>query len=215
MMQPDLFGTARPDMLLSAGALFLPDFARAQVGRLHAHIQSIAAGSPFRHMITPGGRCMSVATTSCGSFGWTSGRGGYRYMAFDPETGQAWPHMPPIFRELAYQAAARAGFAEFRPDTCLVNRYAPGARLSLHQDLDEGDMNAPIVSVSLGLPAVFLWGGVERRDPRRRITLYEGDVMVWGGDSRMNFHGVEPVQAAAGAGEHGACRYNLTFRKAR
>ncbi|WP_084149689.1 DNA oxidative demethylase AlkB [Komagataeibacter rhaeticus] len=210
MMQPDLFGAARDDIVLSTGALFLPGFAVAEVVTLLAHIRTIAVCSPFRHMITPGGRRMSVAMTSCGRFGWTSGREGYGYTSHDPDSGQAWPLMPPVFRELARKAATRAGFADFSPDTCLVNRYAPGTRLSLHQDLDEGDMSAPIVSVSLGLPAIFLWGGPMRSDTRRRIMLHEGDVMVWGREARMNFHGVEPLPPG-----NGTCRYNLTFRKAR
>jgi DNA oxidative demethylase len=210
MMQPDLFGAPRDDVILSDGALFLPGFAAAQVATLLACIQAIAARAPFRHMLTPGGRRMSVAMTSCGGLGWTSGRGGYHYVPSDPDTGQAWPLMPTAFYELARQVACRAGFADFRPDTCLVNRYAPSARLSLHQDLDEGDMSAPIVSVSLGLPATFLWGGPRRNDPRRRIALHEGDVMVWGGEARMNFHGVEPLPSG-----NGVYRYNLTFRKAR
>ena len=210
MMQPDLFGAARDDIVLSTGALFLPGFAVAEVVTLLAHIRTIAVCSPFRHMITPGGRRMSVAMTSWGRFGWTSGREGYGYTSHDPDSGQTWPLMPPLFRKLARNAAARAGFADFSPDTCLVNRYAPGARLSRHQDLDERDMSAPIVSVSLGLPAIFLWGGPRRSDARRRITLHEGDVMVLGREARMNFHGVEPLPPGKGT-----YRYNLTFRKAR
>ena len=210
MMQPNLFDAARDDMVLSTGALFLPGFAAAEVATLLAQIRTIAICSPFRHMLTPGGRRMSVAMTSCGRLGWTSSRIGYRYTSFDPGTGQAWPQMPSVFCELAREAATRAGFVDFLPDTCLVNRYAPGARLSLHQDLDEGDMNAPIVSVSLGLPAIFLWGGLMRNDPGRRIMLHEGDVMVWGGKARLNFHGVEPLPPG-----NGTYRYNLTFRKAR
>lgn len=177
-------------------------------------IEAIAEQSPFRHMVTPGGYQMSVAMTNCGSVGWITNRTGYRYDAIDPQSGQAWPEMPPIFRELAGQAAAQAGFAGFRPEACLVNRYEPGARLSLHQDRDEKNYDEPIVSVSLGLPATFLWGGLKRSDKTVRYRLEHGDVVVWGGPSRLVFHGVAPLAD----GEHvllGRRRINLTFRKAR
>jgi alkylated DNA repair protein (DNA oxidative demethylase) len=164
-------------------------------------------------MVTPSGHRMSVAMTNCGALGWVSDRTGYRYVAQDPETGQPWPPMPDRFLGLAQNAAAQSGFAGFLPDACLINRYEPDARLSLHQDRDERDLTAPIVSVSLGLPAVFLWGGLKRKDPTRRIPLVHGDVLVWGGPDRLRYHGVLPLKA----GQHallGEQRINLTFRKA-
>jgi alkylated DNA repair protein (DNA oxidative demethylase) len=164
-------------------------------------------------MVTPGGFRMSVAMTNCGTAGWITDRRGYRYAAIDPESGEAWPAMPPLFADLASRAAAAAGFPGFAPDACLVNRYEPGARLTLHQDKNERDFSAPIVSVSLGLPAIFLWGGTERRDRRRRIALESGDVVVWGGPARLVYHGVDELDD----GDHpltGRCRVNLTLRQA-
>jgi alkylated DNA repair protein (DNA oxidative demethylase) len=164
-------------------------------------------------MLTPGGRKMSVGMTSCGTVGWVSDREGYRYSAHDPVSGDPWPPMPDAFRDLATQAAERAGFAAFRPDACLINRYEPGTRLSLHQDKDEKDFDAPIVSVSLGLPATFLFGGAHRSDTTQRVRLVHGDVVVWGGPSRLRYHGVLPLED----GDHpllGRTRINLTFRKA-
>lgn len=169
--------------------------------------------APLRHMITPGGSAMSVATTSCGDLGWVSDKKGYRYAASDPLTGNPWPEMPASFRQLAKQAASMAGFENFEPDACLINRYQVGARMGLHQDKDERDFNQPIVSVSLGMPAVFQMGGFARGDKAMKLVLYHGDVLVWGGESRLRFHGVLPVKA----GEHSALgeyRINLTFRKA-
>ena len=194
--------------------MVLRGFALAQAADLLAAVQQVTAQAPFRHLITPGGLRMSVAMTNCGELGWVSDRRGYRYDPVDPETGAPWPALPTAFRTLAGEAAARAGYPDFAPDACLVNRYEPGARLSLHQDRDEKDLRAPIVSVSLGLPAVFLWGGDERGDKARRIALQHGDVVVWGGPARLCFHGVLPLKD----GEHpfaGALRINLTFRKAR
>jgi alkylated DNA repair protein (DNA oxidative demethylase) len=165
-------------------------------------------------MMTPGGHQMSVAMTNCGSAGWVTDRTGYRYDANDPASGKPWPQMPPSFRKLAAQAATRAGFGAFSPDACLINRYQPGARMSLHQDRDENDLGAPIVSVSLGLPAIFLFGGMKRTDKPRRFRLEHGDIAVWGGPARLAFHGVVPLAD----GEHaliGRQRINLTFRKAR
>lgn len=165
-------------------------------------------------MVTPGGHQMSVAMTSCGSFGWVTDRSGYRYDALDPDSGQPWPAMPPRFRELAERAAGEVGFAGFAPDACLINRYEPGAKMSLHQDRDERDIGAPIVSVSLGLPATFLFGGLKRADKTQRYRLAHGDVVVWGGPARLAFHGVAPLAD----GEHallGRQRINLTFRRAR
>jgi alkylated DNA repair protein (DNA oxidative demethylase) len=165
-------------------------------------------------MVTPGGHQMSVAMTNCGSAGWVTDRSGYRYDSSDPENGKPWPAMPPSFCRLAAQAAAQADFGDFSPDACLINRYQPGAKMSLHQDKDENDFGAPIVSVSLGLPAIFLFGGLKRSDKPRRFPLRHGDVVVWGGPARLVFHGVTPLAD----GEHillGRQRINLTFRKAR
>ncbi len=174
-----------------------------------AGIEEIAAAAPFRHMVTPGGFRMSVAMTNCGALGWVSDRKGYRYSPVDPDTGLPWPAMPPTFLRLANEAAAAAGFAAFVPDACLVNRYAPGAKMSLHQDRDERDLSQPIVSVSLGLPAVFLFGGPNRKDAVTRMALEHRDVVVWGGPSRLFYHGVMPLKEGAQP-----YRFNLTFRRA-
>lgn len=198
---------------LAEGAWILRGFAGEDAPALLREIEAIAAVAPFRHMQTPGGFRMSVAMTNCGEAGWVTGRRGYRYQPSDPETGRPWPPLPPLFLRLARTAAEAAGFAGFVPDACLVNRYAPGAKLSLHQDRNEADMDAPIVSVSLGLPAVFLWGGMTRAERPRRVRLESGDVVVWGGPARLAFHGVDTLAD----GEHaltGAWRFNLTLRKA-
>jgi alkylated DNA repair protein (DNA oxidative demethylase) len=198
---------------LADGAVVLRGFARTQAPQLLDEIGDIAAKAPWRHMITPGGLRMSVAMTNCGQAGWVSDRTGYRYDPCDPLDGEPWPAMPAAFLDLATRAAAEAGFAGFAPDACLINRYEPGTRLSLHQDRDERDLRAPIVSVSLGLPAVFLFGGLRRADRPARIRLAHGDVVVWGGPSRLAFHGVAPLAD----GDHpllGRERINLTFRKA-
>ena len=176
----------------AAGAWTLRGFARSEAAALVAAVSKIAAEAPFRHMVTPGGWQMSVAMTNCGRAGWVTDRTGYRYQSIDPVTGRAWPAMPRSFRSLAERAAAAAGFAAFMPDACLINRYEPGARLSLHRDEDERDYGAPIVSVSLGVPAVFLWGGDRRSDRPRRIRLDNGDIVVWGGPARLAYHGVAP-----------------------
>ena len=194
---------------IEPGAAFLRGFARSEVPLLIAEIARIAAAAPFRNMVTPGGFPMSVAMTNCGQFGWVTDRSGYRYLSTDLD-GKPWPAMPTRFRNLAARAAAAAGFGGFAPDSCLINRYVAGARMSLHQDKDEADFAAPIVSVSLGLPATFLWGGAKRNDRPRRLRLESGDVVAWGGPARLNFHGIEPV-----ASGDEACRYNLTFRKAK
>jgi alkylated DNA repair protein (DNA oxidative demethylase) len=215
-MTADLFDSvealpAREPM--ADGAMLLRRFARPIQHDLLAAIEGIVARSPFRHMSTPGGHEMSVAMTNCGSVGWVTDHTGYRYDPIDPDSKKPWPEMPLVFRELAGQAAAQAGFPGFRPEACLVNRYEPGARLSLHQDRDEQNYDAPIVSVSLGLPATFLWGGLKRTDKAARYRLEHGDVVVWGGPSRLVFHGVAPLAD----GEHallGRQRINLTFRKA-
>jgi alkylated DNA repair protein (DNA oxidative demethylase) len=196
---------------LAPGTVLLHAFARASAPSLVTAVGAVARQAPFRQMTTPGGYRMSVAMTNCGSAGWTTDSSGYRYGATDPDSGQPWPAMPAEFASLAVEAAARAGFA-FTPDACLINRYEPGSRLSLHQDRDERDFSAPIVSVSLGLPAVFLLGGERRTDKTRRLTLLHGDVLVWGGPARLRYHGVLPLKE----GEHsllGRCRINLTFRK--
>jgi alkylated DNA repair protein (DNA oxidative demethylase) len=199
---------------IAAGALLLRGFARSFEDDLVPALREIIVQAPFRRMHTPGGHQMSVAMTNCGDFGWVTDRSGYRYDAVDPLSGRAWPPMPPVFLQLAAQAAESAGFAGFSPDVCLINRYEPGARMSLHQDRDERDFDAPIVSVSLGLPAAFLFGGPKRSDKPQRYRLQHGDVVVWGGPSRLFFHGVAPLAD----GEHallGRQRVNLTFRKAR
>ena len=202
--------TAEP---LAEGAVLLRGFAAEATPALLAALETITAAAQFRHMITPGGFRMSVAMTNCGRVGWVSDRSGYRYDAADPQTGLPWPAMPAVFRDLACRAAAAAHF-EFEPDCCLVNRYEPCTKLSLHQDKDEQDFTAPIVSVSLGLPGMFLWGGTKRSERARRIRLESGDVVVWGGPARLTYHGVAPLAD----GEHpatGRARINLTFRKAR
>ncbi|MGC1408252.1 MAG: DNA oxidative demethylase AlkB [Acetobacteraceae bacterium] len=195
------------------GAVVLRGFVAAHGSELLCAVEGISAAAQFRHLTTPGGYTMSVAMTNCGDLGWVSDRSGYRYQRVDPLSGEPWPVMPALFRSTAAAAAEEAGYARFAPDACLINRYEPGARLSLHQDRDERRLGEPIVSVSLGLPAVFLFGGLRRNDRPRRIRLEHGDVVVWGGPTRLAFHGVE----ALGDGAHavaGRCRINLTFRAA-
>lgn len=202
------------DMQLAPGAMLLSGFARPLETPLIEAVRSVIEHAPFRHLVTPGGHRMSVAMTNCGRVGWVSDRTGYRYDAIDPDGGQPWPPMPDAFAQIAEQAAAKAGFTGFRPDACLVNCYEPGAKLSLHQDKDELDFNAPIVSVSLGLPATFLLGGLNRSDKTTRYRLTHGDVVAWGGPARLAYHGVMPLPD----GEHpllGRQRINLTFRKTR
>jgi alkylated DNA repair protein (DNA oxidative demethylase) len=197
---------------LEEGAVLLRGFVHAEVPKLLEQVTRIAQIAPFRHLVTPGGYTMSVAMTNCGRVGWVSDRKGYRYDPVDPDTGSAWPPLPQLFLDIAMNAAAQAGFDHYDPDACLINRYVPGAKLSLHQDRDEKDAWAPIVSVSLGLPAVFLWGGKRRADQLRRLRLESGDVVVWGGPARFIYHGVAPLKD----GQHpitGAARINLTFRK--
>ena len=198
---------------MADGALLLRGHATPVESELLGALRDVIAQAPFRHMQTPGGHQMSVAMTNCGDVGWVTDRRGYRYDRVDPESGRNWPPMPASLLRLAGDAAAAGGFAGFSPDACLINRYAPGARMSLHQDRDEQDFTAPIVSVSLGLPAVFLFGGPKRSDKPTRYRLEHGDVVVWGGPSRLFFHGVAPLAD----GEHavmGRQRINLTFRKA-
>jgi len=198
--------------LLEEGAVLLRGFATAEAPLLVEEVARIARAAAFRHLVTPGGYTMSVAMTNCGRLGWVSDRTGYRYDPADPETGAPWPAMPEAFLDIAVRAAAEGGFANYEPDACLINRYIAGAKLSLHQDRDEKDTWAPIVSVSLGLPAVFLWGGKRRSDRVRRLRLESGDIAVWGGPARFIYHGVAPLDD----GQHpvtGAARINLTFRK--
>jgi len=213
----DLFGDAiaQPgaDEVLADGVLLLRGFAHGHAPALISAIQKIAAQAPFRHLLTPGGQRMSVAMTNAGSLGWISDRHGYRYAADDPLSGEPWPVMPALWKVLAQGAAARAGFVGFEPDACLINRYEVGARMALHQDRDECDFGAPIVSISLGLPVMFQFGGFERGVRPARIPLAHGDVVVWGGPARLRFHGVMPLKP----GNHallGESRINLTFRRA-
>jgi len=197
---------------LEEGAVLLRGFASADAPALVAAIHDIAAVAPFRHLVTPGGYTMSVGMTNCGRVGWVSDKSGYRYDPVDPDTGRPWPPIPPVFLDLAVRAAADAGFPGYDPDACLINRYTAGSKLGLHQDRDENDRWAPIVSVSLGLPAVFQWGGLKRADKVRRLRVESGDVAVWGGPARFIYHGVSPLKP----GTHpltGDVRLNLTFRK--
>jgi alkylated DNA repair protein (DNA oxidative demethylase) len=201
------------DRALGDGAVLLAGFAHPMQTQLLAALDGVVAAAPFRHLITPGGFRMSVAMTNCGDVGWVSDRTGYRYDPIDPDSGRRWPAMPRVFADLAARAAEHAGFGKFTADACLVNRYDPGSRLSLHQDRNERDFAAPIVSVSLGLPALFLFGGLRRTDRPLRMPLQHGDVVVWGGPARLAFHGVAELKD----GLHpllGRQRINLTFRKA-
>jgi alkylated DNA repair protein (DNA oxidative demethylase) len=216
-MSLDLFAdidTSEPRQeALAPGAMYLGSFASSRANALLGSLQDVIRRSPFRFMTTPGGYRMSVAMTNCGETGWVTERSGYRYVTLDPASGNPWPAMPPVFREVATAAANEAGFRGFAPDACLINRYEPGARLSLHQDKDETDLESPIVSVSLGLPAVFLFGGHRRSDRPRRLAVVHGDAVVWGGPARLRFHGVQTLKD----GQHpalGSCRVNLSFRKA-
>ena len=205
---PDAPSTREP---LEEGAVLLRSFV-TDVPAILAEVDRIAAAAPFRHLVTPGGHTMSVAMTNCGRVGWVSDRSGYRYDPIDPDSQLPWPPLPERFLSLARSAAADGGFDNYDPDACLINRYVPGSKLGLHQDRDEKDAWAPIVSVSLGLPATFLWGGRKRSDPLRRLRVESGDVAVWGGPARFVYHGVAPLKA----GDHpdtGSIRINLTFRK--
>jgi alkylated DNA repair protein (DNA oxidative demethylase) len=217
MIMSDLFGNAAHpecrDEPLCEGAMVLRGFALANEASLLRAIDAIVAQAPFRHLTTPGGFRMSVGMTNAGPLGWVSDRRGYRYDPVDPDSSKPWPPMPEVFLQLAGTAAARAGFAGFVPDACLINHYAPGTRLTLHQDRDERDFGQPIVSVSLGIPAVFLFGGMQRTDRAMRVPLAHGDVVVWGGPARLRYHGVLPLKP----NHHealGDCRINLTFRRA-
>jgi DNA oxidative demethylase len=211
-MSRDLFASDTPQAL-TAATFLLPGFALTDQDRLWRDIQKVLQISPLRHMQTPGGFTMSVAMSNCGQLGWISDRKGYRYSTADPLTGNPWPAMPATMLTLASQAAVVCGFERFLPDACLINRYAPGTRMSLHQDKNEVDYSAPIVSVSLGVDAIFQLGGMQRSDKTSRIALQHGDVLVWGGEDRLRFHGVLPIKPQ----QHsfvGPDRINLTFRKA-
>lgn len=213
-MMDDLFlGLDKAKEEMADGASLLRRYAFDNANNLLAHIEGISEAAPFRHMVTPGGFSMSVGMTNCGPFGWVTDRKGYRYQETDPESGQPWPAMPESFLSLAIDAAKNAGYPDFVPNACLINRYEPGAKMSLHQDKDERDFTNPIVSVSLGLPATFQFGGINRGDPVRKYPLSHGDVVVWGGPSRLFFHGIMPLKE----GIHdavGRARLNLTFRHA-
>ena len=209
MTQPDLFG----DIGLPAGVVHLPGFALERAGAVLAVVDAVTQEAVFRKMQVPGGGTMSVAMSNCGRAGWVSDASGYRYSETDPLTGRPWPAMPDVVAALAQEAAQAAGFAGFDPDACLINRYEPGARMGLHQDRDERDRKAPIVSVSFGLQATFLFGGAKRSDSQVKLTLEHGDVVVWGGPARLYYHGIAPLRD----GVHpvlGRQRLNLTLRKA-
>jgi len=216
-MNPSLFQDQPPSPLpkdlLGAGTAVLAGFALTVEENLVSALKRVTEQSPFRNMVTPGGFRMSVAMSNCGELGWVTDRTGYRYDHMDPETSKPWPEMQTVFKDLASSAAKEAGFAEFKPDACLINRYEPGTKLSLHQDKDERDYSQPIVSVSLGLPATFLFGGLKRTDPIQRIQVIHGDVLVWGGPARLRYHGIAPLRDG-GHPRLGTVRYNLTFRKA-
>ena len=205
--------SGRPREIIAEGAYLLRGAALPFERDILSALDAVTARSPFRHMVTPGGFVMSVAMTNCGAAGWITDRGGYRYDVLDPESGKPWPPMPESFNSLAAAAAEAAGYSGFSPDACLINRYEPGARLSLHQDKNERDFAKPIVSVSFGLPATFQFGGLRRNDPVRRYALRHGDVAVWGGPARLSYHGVVELKE----GLHpalGRIRINLTFRGA-
>lgn len=209
----DLHAQETETVALGADAVVLRGFACDVEAELLADLRAVTALAPFRNMVTPGGYTMSVAMTNCGTAGWVTDLRGYRYTRNDPVSGRPWPRMPATFLSLATRAALAAGFEDFMPDACLINRYAPGAKLSLHQDKNEADYTAPIVSVSLGLPAKFLFGGLRRSDRVTRVELRHGDVVVWGRSARLAYHGVDTLKE----GDHpatGRCRFNLTFRKA-
>lgn len=210
-MQTELF-PLDDTRLLPDGAEMLRAFGQPYLADIKTALDDVLVQAPTRHMITPGGHKMSVAMTNCGDFGWVSGPSGYAYLDRDPLTGRHWPNMPEVFMALALDAAARAGYPLFTPDACLINLYVPGTRLSLHQDKNERDFDHPIVSVSLGLPATFEIGGLKRSDPVQLVPMRHGDVLVWGGPSRLAFHGVRTIRKGIHP-EYGAQRLNLTFRR--
>jgi alkylated DNA repair protein (DNA oxidative demethylase) len=219
MHTPDLFAdddTASPlptHVPLGAQSVLLRGFALPVVDSLIATVASVIDDAPLRQMVTPGGYTMSVALTNCGALGWVSDRRGYRYAPADPQNGKPWPAMPDVIHDLGRDAARAAGFDDFDADACLINRYLPSTKMSLHQDKDEHDMRRPIVSVSLGIPATFQFGGLQRSDPTQRVPLVHGDVVVWGGVDRLRFHGILPVKTAHHP-QLGAQRLNITLRMA-
>jgi alkylated DNA repair protein (DNA oxidative demethylase) len=211
-MKEDLFEDQRKDIVLGEGAILLAGMAKENSHSLFFSIKEIIKKSPFRQMKTPGGFVLSVAMTNCGFLGWVTDEAGYCYQSWDPLTGAKWPTMPSLFLNLATRAAEKAGYSQFFPNACLINQYIPGAKMALHQDKNEADLNSPIVSVSLGLPATFQFGGLSRTDPVQKISLIHGDIVVWGGASRLVYHGILPLKS----GYHdltGSFRLNLTFRK--
>ncbi|PCD78795.1 DNA oxidative demethylase AlkB [Acetobacter orleanensis] len=210
-MDLGLADTRPKRVTLSPGATLLRGFALSHIADLWDALAPVLHAAPLRRMLTPGGRQMSVAMTSCGTWGWITDQAGYRYTRTDPTTQAHWPAMPSSFFQLACQSAEAAGFKNFRPNACLINRYEAGTRMTAHQDKDEGDMTQPIVSVSLGLPILFLWGGLHRTTRPHPVLLEHGDVLVWGGKARLHYHGVKPLEE----GMHpltGPTRFNLTFR---
>lgn len=213
-MMGDLFAALESSTeTMAQGATLLRRFALESADDLLAQIDLIVSAAPLRHMVTPGGFSMSVGMSNCGAFGWVTDRRGYRYQSTDPLSGKPWPAMPAPLLSLAVNAAREAGYPDFKPDACLINRYEPGAKMSLHQDKNEKDFRNPIVSVSLGLPATFQFGGLDRKDAVRKYALVHGDVVVWGGPSRLFYHGILPLKE----GTHektGRARFNLTFRRA-
>ncbi|MGN8153443.1 DNA oxidative demethylase AlkB [Agrobacterium sp. 22094] len=213
----DLFAGLEPQQAsrqdMAEGAVLMRGRALAQADELIADIHRISSSAPFRHMVTPGGFSMSVAMTNCGTYGWVTDRRGYRYERQDPLTGENWSPMPERFLSLAVSAANEAGYPDFLPNACLINRYEPGAKMSLHQDKDEKDFSSPIVSVSIGLPVAFQFGGLQRTDPVTKYPLQHGDVVVWGGLSRLFYHGVLTLKDGIHE-KAGPFRYNLTFRHA-
>jgi DNA oxidative demethylase len=201
-----------PALGIGRGSVYLSDFLTQDEAAIVNAVEQVTRVSPFRHLVTPGGKKMSVAMSNCGSLGWVSDHAGYRYQAQDPLTNKPWPAMPGLLLSLAQKAAATASYENFHPNVCLINRYDTGARMGLHQDRDERNLTAPIVSFSLGLPATFIWGGLERAGKTQRFVLQHGDVLVWGGPDRLRFHGVAPLKP----GHHpltGSSRINITFRQ--
>lgn len=214
--EPDLFRSTEPTVprALGPAAWHLPGFALAEAPDVLNAVATVERQAPLRRMTTPGGRRIGVSMTNCGDLGWVSDRSGYRYQSIDPDSGEAWPAMPPLLAELATRAADAAGFGGFVPDAGLINRYQPGIGMGLHQDRDEHDLAAPIVSLSMGMTATFLFGGLRRGDRPQRIALQHGDAVVWGGEDRLRFHGIAPLRGSA----HpllGEQRLNITLRKAR
>ena len=207
MLFPDLDAVT-----IGPGAVLYRGVVVAQADELLKSVKEVVTQSPFRRVVTPMGKPMSVEMTNCGDVGWVSDPSGYRYEQIDPVTGCAWPVMPQRFREVAHVCAFRAGYEGFHPDACLINRYSAGSKMGLHQDRDEMDFSQPIVSVSLGLPITFNFGGYSRTSPTIKIRLQHGDAVVFGGESRLAFHGVGTLRR----GEHpltGNYRFNLTFRR--